>query len=392
VRWKKVEMAYSDRKVLSGAVIMMVLVSVVGMVLGGPPFLLPWGLASIFVFAARLKLCQAFTRRNPADTPELWANRFAYGAWALGCLWGSTAFVINPSTDIFVQMIMLTVQSALVIGAAVRNNSVPKAIDGQICIACLPVVVACLLTGKLQYQLYSIFVLLHFIFTRAVANVLCRRTERLLLTEAAMQEANDNLAKANERLASLAATDGLTGITNRRGFDQALDREWHRAKRGSGTVSLVIFDIDYFKRLNDSCGHTVGDDYLRQVAACLRANASRPADLVARYGGEEFVVLLADTDHYGAALAAERLRASVETMSLLHPDSPFGIVTLSGGVVTMHADDADPSYILREADRALYEAKSGGRNRIRIFSYTAGQASGVAPLEDTPGMRTALTV
>jgi len=178
-------------------------------------------------------------------------------------------------------------------------------------------------------------------------------------------EQRSKLAIANLALEKLATTDGLTGITNRRGFDQACASEWLRARRARSYISLLLLDLDHFKLLNDSQGHLVGDDCLRRVAACLQENVNRPADLVARFGGEEFAVLLADmAGPEGAAIVAERLRLAVQALALPHPASPFGVVTVSGGVVAMLPDTLEPTRLLREADRALYAAKAGGRNRI----------------------------
>jgi diguanylate cyclase (GGDEF)-like protein len=178
-------------------------------------------------------------------------------------------------------------------------------------------------------------------------------------------EQRSKLAIANLALEKLATTDGLTGITNRRGFDQACASEWLRARRTRTFISLLLLDLDHFKLLNDSQGHLVGDDCLRRVAACLQENVNRPADLVARFGGEEFAVLLADmAGPEGAAVVAERLRLAVQALALPHPASPFGVVTVSGGVVAMLPDTLEPTRLLREADRALYAAKAGGRNRI----------------------------
>jgi diguanylate cyclase (GGDEF)-like protein len=294
------------------------------------------------------------------------------------------ALLISGKADPFIQFMGLTVQSGLVIGAAVRNSAVPKAVIGQVYLTLTPLLIACLFSGQLPYQLYSVFVVLHMVSGHEMAVTLSRRTARLLMTEDATQVANTNLALANERLAALAKTDGLTGIVNRRGFDDALDREWRRAQRHGGAVSLVIFDIDHFKALNDTCGHVTGDDYLRQVATCLNSNAARPGDIVARYGGEEFVVLLAETDQYGAVQAAERLRDAVEALGLPHPGSPFGVVTVSGGVVTAKATVSQPNGLLLDADRALYAAKSNGRNVIRV-AESAPQPAGRVAVSNSAG-------
>ena len=172
-------------------------------------------------------------------------------------------------------------------------------------------------------------------------------------------------AKANRYLEKLSLTDALTEIANRRSFEQRLDLEWRRAFREQVPVSLVMIDIDHFKRYNDMFGHPAGDECLRTVAATLAKHARRPWDMPARMGGEEFAVLLPHTEDADAAAAAEMFRASIEKLVLPHPDSSFQIMTISVGVATVypHTAGQTPAGLIAAADAALYEAKASGRNR-----------------------------
>jgi diguanylate cyclase (GGDEF)-like protein len=183
--------------------------------------------------------------------------------------------------------------------------------------------------------------------------------------EAELLDMAHKLADANLELERLSSLDGLTGLTNRRRFDELYVHEWKRAIRVGSNLSAVLIDIDHFKAYNDRYGHPAGDECLRRVASALRETAARPGDSVARYGGEEFVAVLADTDPAGARALAERMRAAIEKLHLEHGASPTAAhVTLSLGVATMTPDDASiPSALLSAADEALYEAKKGGRNR-----------------------------
>ena len=166
-------------------------------------------------------------------------------------------------------------------------------------------------------------------------------------------------------LQTLAVTDALTGIGNRRAFDAALEREVQRSARTGRALGLLLIDIDHFKRLNDTLGHPCGDDCLRRIARTMQGEMRRPSDVLARYGGEEFVVLLPDTDLAGSSVVAEALRSAVEQARMPHPDVPLGIVTVSVGAATWSAADAtDASRLLARADAAVYEAKHGGRNRV----------------------------
>lgn len=171
-----------------------------------------------------------------------------------------------------------------------------------------------------------------------------------------------NLEEQDE-LSRLSHVDALTGIPNRRRFDEVLAHEWLRRCQTSGQLALLMIDIDHFKQLNDQFGHAVGDDRLRSVAAVLAGCARREADLVARYGGEEFAAILSGIEPPEAAMIAERMRASVEALCLAS-GAGTGIVTVSIGMACATASDTDMAAFVTAADTALYEAKRNGRNRV----------------------------
>ncbi|MBR0647344.1 GGDEF domain-containing protein [Plastoroseomonas hellenica] len=190
------------------------------------------------------------------------------------------------------------------------------------------------------------------------------------------------LAQAARKLAVLAATDGLTGLANRRQFDEALEREWRRAVRSGTPIALLLLDADNFKFYNDHYGHLEGDNVLRSIADCVRLLVRRPADTGARYGGEEFAVLLPETDAVGAAGVAERLRARVESLAIPHEGRPEGRVTVSIGVAVARARHGDQdSVLVREADAALYAAKSTGRNRVATADGSDPSLQASEPVE-----------
>ena len=176
--------------------------------------------------------------------------------------------------------------------------------------------------------------------------------------------------RLEDELGQLAFRDELTGIANRRKFDEVLETEWQRCLRSRGHMSLLLLDIDHFKGVNDRYGHQVGDDCLRSIAHTLQSLISRPADLVARYGGEEIAVILPDTDQDGAFSIAEKMRQSVEALGIPNQDNREGneIVTVSVGVATAFSRVggriAMPEGLLMAVDRALYQAKHEGRNRV----------------------------
>ncbi|HXT08915.1 MAG TPA: sensor domain-containing diguanylate cyclase [Roseiarcus sp.] len=182
----------------------------------------------------------------------------------------------------------------------------------------------------------------------------------------------EQLAEANARLAILSSQDGLTGLANRRTFDEAFQREKRRAVREQCSVALIMIDVDCFKAYNDLYGHPAGDDCLRRVAGAIAASVRRPGDVAARYGGEEFAVVLPDTDETGALVIAARIRHAVLNLAIAHKASESGVVTVSIGAAGAkpNASEDSADLLLREADRALYLAKNGGRNAVAIASLT----------------------
>lgn len=190
--------------------------------------------------------------------------------------------------------------------------------------------------------------------------------------------------RLEDELGDLAFRDQLTGIANRRKFDEALDDEWQRCLRSHGHMSLLLLDIDHFKGVNDRYGHQVGDDCLRTIAQTVQSRIQRPADLVARYGGEEIAVILPDTDQDGALDVAETLRRSIEALGIPNLDNQEGngVVTVSVGVATAYSRIggriAMPEGLLMAVDHALYQAKHEGRNRVESSMLLMSADKGIA--------------
>jgi diguanylate cyclase (GGDEF)-like protein len=194
---------------------------------------------------------------------------------------------------------------------------------------------------------------------RAMQRIAQMRYSLLVLTR--------KLDEANRELTRLSEVDGLTGIANRRCFDETLLREWRRAARKGAPISLLIADVDHFKDFNDGYGHQLGDECLKKVAHGLKACLHRSTDLAARYGGEEFAVVLPDTDAFGAAGVAETMRSAVADLQIGHAFSPVAThVTISIGIATAapgRSDEQGHRVLTQQADQALYRAKHAGRNR-----------------------------
>ncbi|AMA08619.1 sensor domain-containing diguanylate cyclase [Picosynechococcus sp. PCC 73109] len=192
--------------------------------------------------------------------------------------------------------------------------------------------------------------------------LILERTKELRRSEALLRQTNQELQK-------LVHLDGLTQIANRRCFNQRLTAEWHRLYREQKPLALILFDVDYFKRYNDSYGHQQGDECLIQIAQAVKHLLKRPADLVARYGGEEFVVVLPNTTQEGATIVAKRIRRTVLELQIAHNATEINeaIVTVSLGVVSgIPQSQEKPLTFVKKADQALYLAKQQGRNRIVV--------------------------
>jgi len=188
---------------------------------------------------------------------------------------------------------------------------------------------------------------------------------KLLAVVETLRDVTDE-KRAQVALEQLATRDGLTGLANRRCFDDTLHGEWQRALRQQQPLSLLMVDVDNFKQYNDAYGHLGGDECLQRIAAAV-ANEMRANDLVARYGGEEFAVILPNQSLKGAAIVAERIRCRVEQLHLPNLCSQPHVVTVSIGAATALASpDTDPSQLVATADSALYRAKHMGRNRISL--------------------------
>lgn len=188
-------------------------------------------------------------------------------------------------------------------------------------------------------------------------------------------ELETSLYKAQDELRGLAATDALTGLGNRRAFDESLEREWTRAIRYREPISLALLDIDHFKRFNDHYGHKPGDECLAKVGHLLTETVFRPGDMIARYGGEEFAIILPGTSAEGALQVAERVRQIVEHQGWRHIGSPEGCITVSVGVATIEPTPRQAkSALFEQADAALYKAKAQGRNRVECARPVSAHA------------------
>lgn len=224
---------------------------------------------------------------------------------------------------------------------------------------------------------YGLLFLGHYLLTALVAVfVVAVREDKdrmMFLQSMRFQQERQEVQRLNAELAEMARKDALTGLANRRVFDESLRAEWDRARRNRTSLALLMIDVDHFKRFNDRYGHPAGDRCLTEVAAAIASVVRRPGDVAARYGGEEFVILLPDTEASGAAELARRVIEQVDAAGMAHEDSPTAAnVTVSVGVsFCLPHGSATAQGLTDAADEALYEAKSTGRHRFVCHEWRA---------------------
>ncbi len=201
--------------------------------------------------------------------------------------------------------------------------------------------------------------------SRALARMARRLRRHTLELELRVAERTTALAAANQQLAALAATDGLTGLANRRQFDQHLANEIARSQRSGAPLALLLLDVDHFKAYNDYYGHQEGDRALQSVAQLLQSCARRPGDLAARYGGEEFALIATDSDAHSAQALGQHLCQQLAALALPHANTPSGRLGVSIGIACLAPGQSlNPAQLLQQADAALYQAKAQGRNQV----------------------------
>ena len=394
-QWRLVDSLFKQSwSLVEGSLALAIVLAICAFRTGDMMFLAP-GAGVLILLALRLKLASAYRKQDGSYQPRQWALWFLIGAVPAGLVWGMTSFtVVHWEQDPTLLMIVLMVQAGWAAGLAVRNAVSPATVLYQSSATLLPASIAFLCSHLPFEQAMSFFFVLQIAANASVARYLGNQTLALLTSEQALATANDRLSgtcleleEANARLERLSATDGLTGIGNRRAFDATLQLEWNRAAREASCISLIVLDVDWFKAFNDEYGHPAGDDCLRTIASTLESALRRPPDFAGRFGGEEFVALLPGIDGTGAAEAAERLRGLVSKAELSHFRSPLSVVTVSLGVATAWPHvGGEPQTLIELADRALYRAKQLGRNRIET------DAGGSAERSSSPDRHPAFAV
>ena len=343
-----------------------------------PPALL-WGWVAVTcaVLASRHRhiVWQGARERFPEPLAST-SNHFTGGVAVVSSAFAIGVLLLYPSMDDHRRVLLLFVLAGMCVGGTVALAAHRPAFHAYVLPLLLPPLAMALwraVTSGGSAQWAELVCVAAFLVCVLGAHKRVRDDARALLRMKLQQEAmtevladtNRGLAQDRDSFRERALTDGLTGIANRRFFDESLEEEWGRGARSGLPLAVLLMDVDQFKRYNDHYGHDEGDDCLTQVARIIESVARRGGDRAFRYGGEEFSVLLPDTDLEGAAHVAEAIREAVEVRALPHVASRHGRVTVSIGVAaTVPSREREERALVKRADKALYRAKDAGRNRV----------------------------
>lgn len=322
------------------------------------------------------RMLQIHTYRQDRDRlrPVAWAWRSLPGAYLAAFGWGLLSLMIPFEADRSLAMMAVSVLVAAIGVGALRCCALRLSAIGQLVLGLAPLAAAAALSPYQPLRPFAGLVVLYFVALVAMTLRLNRMTITQFLHSVQNADLLDRLNQANQQLASvtrqletLAATDPLTEVTNRRAFDAALAREWRRCARERVPLSLLLIDIDHFALYNGFYGQLSGDTCLRTVAALIGSALRRPGDLLARFGGDEFVALLPRTDEAGAEQRAYNILQTFAAVRSPHDTSPLGHLTVSIGAACMlpdHRTGAD--VLIARADAALYAAKRSGRAGMQV--------------------------
>jgi diguanylate cyclase (GGDEF)-like protein len=315
-----------------------------------------------------------FRRRSSDAALQPWLRGFIALSVLSGIAWGTTLAILYYGASPEAQVVVLAVGCGIVQSAAARAYMAPASTAVVILIMISIVNVAAFAEGDwlmlpicLAYAAFQMSYMTRLVDLEQARAAAERQTATLL---AELAESNRKLSRANERLVRHAATDGLTGLANRRSFDTDLSSALSRASLTGEPLSLLLLDVDHFKRFNDTHGHLAGDECLRRVAGMLSEQCARMSCHPARYGGEEFAIIMPTATRNQAEEFAATLLAKTTDLDLTGIASAAEPVTISIGIATAYGDTDDVRALFTRADQGLYAAKQAGRNCARSVEHT----------------------
>lgn len=335
------------------------------------PVLLAWAGLLIAATGARFLTLRAFRNASPKSEAELafWTRYFLAGACAAGVVWGLSGVLLFHPSSFPHQVVLAFVLGGMAAGAVPLLSSVSHAYWCFAIPVLAPISIQMMWVGD---RIHLVMGLMTVVFGLAMLAT-SAQVQRLFRDSEKLRRELYSAVEVEQALEYLVRLDSLTGIPNRRLFEEELSKEWARAKRDDAPLSLIMADIDHFKEYNDHYGHPAGDVCLVDVAQAMHHTLSRPGDVVARIGGEEFAFLLPETDLNGAIAVAAQIRERILALNIPHDASTVAThVTLSFGVSSSElASVSSTAELIRTSDIALYEAKRCGRDQIVAAQQTA---------------------
>ena len=333
------------------------------------PLIATWFILMMSVSITRAVVTKGFKlyENNKKQVKSL--ERWHFGSVVLSGL-GWTFFFSYTATHIGLHGVFLVFLSlsGLAGGSVSTLTASRLGFIAFICCLMLPSCVVVFMMGDLEGTIIAAVSVMYALVLISSGGKINGTLRDNLRMGAVLAKEKDKAEKLAEELQVLSTTDALTGISNRRVFDQFIEVEWGRALREGSPLSMILCDLDYFKPYNDICGHQKGDQCLRKVARIFSIHTKRSTDVVARYGGEEFVFILPGLTQDEAKQFGEELCHAVENAKIPHPKSKVSqFVTISMGVAQKTESDINPQFFIKRADEALYQAKAEGRNTVCIL-------------------------
>jgi diguanylate cyclase (GGDEF)-like protein len=331
-----------------------------------------WLVALLVLSAVRFAAFHQF-RRTEQNNKRIqnWGNIYAFLAFLQGSLWGVASWTFIPVADPMYTASMVVWMIGMSAAAISAYTALIRVLLAFFLPAMLPLVIHLFVMGGEIYTIYGIGICIYSMVAIRAMLPINRSIKSAIRLNFELKREISERQKIEDKLRKISIEDGLTGLANRRHFDEVLNREIRSARRKSQHVSLVLIDVDSFKAFNDNFGHPEGDTCLQEIGCSLQASSNRPDDLVARYGGEEFAMILPNTDAEGAFKVAERIRGDIQALSISHPHTAVvntDTVTVSCGVATLVVtNDYASEKLIDRADKALYRAKANGRNQVQVY-------------------------
>lgn len=333
-------------------------------------FIFAWALFLLFTSAVRWWLKARYERNQRQHSPDYWRTLFALSSLLLGLVWLTWSLYVGAAIEfggVGLSIIVITA-AGLVSGAVASTSSSPYSFILFAVPILLPLSVVLLFDEDTEIRGIGVLMILFFVI---ILRQLLRIHEVLkesIINSLELEKSKEQTEMLARELYQLSTTDALTSVTNRRGFDEALESEWSRARRLKAPISLLMVDVDFFKTFNDTLGHIAGDECLQRVASALPGYVRRAGETIARYGGEEFAILLPNTTSGEAIEIAENIREGIMKLDVKHPASDVADrITISIGVHSVTPGQLEDSQqLIERADQALYQAKEAGRNRVHV--------------------------